>query len=236
MDVLLSVCFRAQRSVEIYCLTGLAGSVPFAVGFVHPDIEADYLQGFDSRGVRFTSELQQSWGAVVDITETQSAYSRYFDSGDLVSETLRLSFPDPQILTHLRESRMLPFTVGLDQLPDNISEAKALGVSVALTGGPALTSCIVTHNGIYSVKKRDGSVVPQHLRRHSTVVTASSQPLEQGDTSFRDPITSPPSLSFWGRGIAGSWTLSIQEDDDNPVDLSSVTEVQVWISYQGFLS
>ncbi len=43
----------------------------------------------------------------------------------------------------------------------------------------------------------------------------------------------PLNLSFWGRGVAGDWELSVLSSEF--VDLTVVTEIQVWVATQVFL-
>ncbi|MDQ1537342.1 MAG: hypothetical protein QOE58_1735, partial [Actinomycetota bacterium] len=49
-----------------------------------------------------------------------------------------------------------------------------------------------------------------------------------------DPITEPQALSLWGRGVAGYWTLTIPAEAQRlqPTDLSNLSALEVWISYQ----
>jgi hypothetical protein len=49
-----------------------------------------------------------------------------------------------------------------------------------------------------------------------------------------DPLlTDPQSLAFWGRGLGGDWEFAIPDHEfDAGLDLTRLTEVQVWIGYQ----
>jgi hypothetical protein len=96
--------------------------------------------------------------------------------------------------------------------------------------------CIVEHGGISEQQKRDGTLVTQYLARHDTVVQVKFQPLTPSDLSGdprTDPLSAPRTVAFWGRGVATSWRLTIE---DPSVNLDGISEIQFGVGFTGFLS
>jgi hypothetical protein len=129
-------------------------------------------------------------------------------------------------------------SIDLADLQPGRAEAKAEIVAVALIGATsqsAIINCRVEHGGTGQQKKRDGNVVTQYLRPHSTIVHGKLQPLAANDLipdPGTDPLIAPRSIAFWGRAVATTWWLTIEEPD---VDLSTVSAIQVGIGYVAFL-
>lgn len=45
----------------------------------------------------------------------------------------------------------------------------------------------------------------------------------------------PPDAAFWGKAVAAAWNLRLDNPPGTMLDLSTVTEVQVWFQYEAFL-
>ena len=236
MDVLLDFAYRAQRSVEIVTLRDETRSVAFDAGSLHPDTARGYYEGWVD-GPTLLSELQAAWGKLL----LPSTISQHF--GDFISDpnrdhdVLRLSIATPDALAALRASGSVAFTV--DPGPRGRLEAKARNVAVALIGarsGSGVISCEVSHGSRYEQRVADSAEPDARLllARTSTriagFVPLATLPDLDGDFS----LTGPEALAYWGRGIGGDWTIAISagEAGNQQIDLSGLTEIQVWIGYQ----
>ena len=70
------------------------------------------------------------------------------------------------------------------------------------------------------------------LQPRSSTREAKLERLAADEGIGPDPLlTEPQSLSFWGRGLGGDYELSIPDHELKVLDLSGVTEVQVWVGY-----
>jgi hypothetical protein len=248
IDVLLTDLFKAERSVEIYCLQDQSNEVFFDIGYVNPDVEQDYLEGYDPLGTGLVQALSSSWSQALRPSHLRATYEAYFTQANLIMNILPLTFTDTDALAKFQQTKTLTFQVELSNLPDNIFEAKTQAVYVSLVGAssPAgITSCTVTHSSLYRQKRRPNAANPPTnvdtlpLQAHSAIEITPYTPLQPGGVQLTpgNPLTTPQMLSFWGRGVAGSWSLTLEAQENNPnaVNLSTLSQIQVWIVYQGFL-
>ena len=154
-------------------------------------------------------------------------------------DSRRLSFTDPDLLQNFRDTHDLQFTIEVRDLPAAHFDAKVQSVFVAFVGATSqsgVISCEVRHADRYEQARRDGSVAVQLLQPHTDTQQARTTRLELSGVSFGSapPLTAPQSLSFWGRGVAGRWGLSIPQSEfdlDSP-DLTGLSEIQIWVGYQ----
>jgi hypothetical protein len=235
-DSLLSMAFRAQRSIEIYTLEPVEGHLLLDAGMIHPDKDRRYREG-QIKEPELLPLLQASWLELFEPVEMQLRYLSYFDKPHDF-DVLRLSFTDrdPQF-GQLLAIRRMNFRVEPTAVPDGRDDAKAVGVRLALVGASHPdneVSCDVRHGGTYEQRLRGGTIDVQQLKSQVNTRFARFEPLG-GDGGIRtDPA--PPevgSLAFWGRGIGGEWDVSIPGSTRNSaLDLSGLTTIQVWIGYR----
>lgn len=248
IDVLLTDLFKAERSVEIYCLQDQSNRVFFDIGYVNPDVEQDYREGYDLLGTGLVQALSGSWSQALTPSGLRATYEVYFAQANLVTNILPLAFTDADALAKFQQTKTLAFQVELSDLPNNIFEAKTQAVYISLVGAssPAgIASCTVMHSSLYRQKRRPNAANPptnvdtQPLQAHSAIEIAPYTPLQPGGVQLTpgNPLTTPQVLSFWGRGVAGGWSLTLEAQDNNRnvVNLSTLSQIQVWIVYQAFL-
>ncbi len=235
MNTLTEYAFRAARTLEIYTLEDLTGEIRYDYGYIHPDREKDYQEGL-LRLTQLIGEYNQSWSSFADLIGYKKRFIEYSDSGNSVHDLHRISFKDAQVLSDFRTNPQLRFTVRIEDLPATRFEAKVDSVYVAFVGAKAkskVISAFIEHSGRSSERKRNGTLVNLALQPRRDVVIAKIEPLQGTDS----PVGDPQELEFWGKGVAASWHLYIEpiELTNNQVDLSELTEIQVWIGYQSFL-
>jgi hypothetical protein len=126
-------------------------------------------------------------------------------------------------------------------LPANQFELKVEALHVALVGATStkgVLNTFVRHGGRYLMVTREGFDADQLLEPHSALAPAQFTRLQITGTPVSNGMGGElNSVSFWGRGLGGEWEISIQQDDriaDN-VDLSGLTEIQIWIATQAFI-
>jgi len=117
------------------------------------------------------------------------------------------------------------------------TQAKVIAVRLALVGAPGSdneVSCDVRHGANYEQRRADGKINSQQLKSLVNNRIARLQALGGDGGLATDPA--PPavgSLAFWGRGIGGDWEVTLPGSRHNAdLDLSGLTEVQVWIGYR----
>ena len=235
MNTLTKYAFLAARALEIYTLDDLSGQIRYDYGYIHPDLEKDYQEGLITL-TQLISKYENSWTTFADLIGYADRYHTYFSSGDLVHDLHRISFKDAQVLSDFRTKSKIRFTVRIEDLPTSRLEAKIDSVYVAFVGAKPKSnfiSAIVEHSGRYSEKKRNGTVLDVALQPRREVVIAKIEPIQIPGNQVGDP----QELEFWGKGVAASWYLYIEPSEltNNQVDLSGLTEIQVWIGYQSFL-
>ncbi|KAB8140042.1 hypothetical protein F8S13_25545 [Chloroflexia bacterium SDU3-3] len=235
VDNLGRYMFFAARSLEIYTLADLSGEIRYDYGFIQPDLEQDYLDGFRSRA-DYLSRINASISAMI-ILNYRLRYDSYFLGHSWTHDTLFRSFSSPALLEQFRQTRTLSFALGLADLPSSRYEAKVTGVRLSLVGATANApsiSCVVRHSGSFAEKRlSDGAAVNMLLRPRVAVVPAS-----QGALAYTGSVTglSPKELDFWGRGVAAGWMLLVEAEEiaSKQIDLSALTKIEVELSYDAF--
>jgi hypothetical protein len=236
MDVLIKYAFFAARALEIYTLTDISDEIHYDYGYIHSDIEQDYRDRLLPLA-QFIGAYKTSWGRFVGIINYRNSYDNYFVSGSKVDDKVFVSITDPGVLAQFRETQSLLLPINLADLPPTRFEAKAIYVLLALTGASAnvpAISCLVEHAGRFSSRKRDGSISGLVLRPRVTVVQTAKTGLTYTGVRIG---TNPSELSFWGRGVATAWHVSIEPDEmaRQQIDLSGLSAIEIEIGYEAFL-
>ncbi|MET8823912.1 hypothetical protein, partial [Streptomyces rochei] len=235
-DVLLRLAFRAKRSVEIYTLKNEDANFPLDAGRISPDLATDYYeQEIDE--AKLVSALTSSWGKVLALADMQNDYLEYFD-GPLDKDWMRSSFStsDPQV-DDLKSQHRFTFTIDpVTDLPDSHFDTKIRSIRMALIGAShpeGEISYEVRHDGKYQQRRPDKTVTTQQLLPKVSTRGAKTTPLLPDEFGDDSPLDAPKALAFWGRGVGGSWQVAIpQQQFDAGLDLSGLTQIQVWIGYQ----
>jgi hypothetical protein len=236
MDILMRHALFAARSVEIYTIDDLSNEVFCDYGYAHPDLEQDYDDGILPLA-QLIGAYVTTWSQFVGVTGYRNRYDAYFAGADRVSDKHLVSVTEPAALADFRTSQTLTVDVRLGDLPSTRSEAKATDIQLALTGATAnipAISVLVEHDGQTASTMREGSEQRQLLRPRTTVVqTAKTGDVFSG-ARFAD---GPDDLSFWGRGMATTWRITIEPDEmtRRQIDLSGLTAVDIGIGYDAFL-
>jgi hypothetical protein len=239
IDSLLGSAFYAQRSVEIYALKSEIQNLFFDAGYVHPDTDRDFVELYFN-GIDLISAYSQSWNRLLQPRKMQDDYAAFFSGhNNLDADSLRLSFTDFNLLQKFKDTHKFQLTIDWRDLPNNHFDAKVQGVFVAFVGAKSqsgIISCEIRHGERYEQKRPDGSVAVQLLQSRVNTHQAKTNRLELAGVIFAPtlPLTAPQSLSFWGRGVAGLWDLSISEFELNTTDLTGLSEIQIWVGYQFF--
>ena len=236
-DALLTLAFHAQRSLEIYLLTDAEDKVRLESGHLHPDRSRDYVEE-QINEIELVRLLRKSWGGMLGPLDMQVQFST-FSAKFHERDERRLSFgADDPALETLRATRRFPFRIDAAKLPDFQKSAKALSVRLALVGAthPAGSevTCEIRHGSAYETRPEQGPIRVDVLQPRVDTRDAKLARLSADEGLGPEPlITDPQSLTFWGRGIGGDYELSIPDHQfDSGLDLTGLTEVQVWIGYQ----
>jgi hypothetical protein len=233
--------FYAARALEIYTLDDLSAEIRYDYGFVHPDIDRDFVYGRLTES-QYALAYQTAWSSVPTVLNYRQRYLDYFTSSaaDFTRDVYLRSIKDPLVLADFKEQHTLDISVDLtDTELFGRAEAKVEVVGVALIGAKssnAFVACAVQHGGNSAQRKVDGNIVTQYLRPHATIIQSKFQPLASSDVipdPHVDPLTAPRTIEFWGRGVATTWRLTVEDPD---VDLSAVSEIQFAIGYVAFLA
>ncbi|MBR0748945.1 hypothetical protein JQ582_33935 [Bradyrhizobium japonicum] len=152
-------------------------------------------------------------------------------------DTHRLSFTDGPELTSLRSTHSFSFRLEATDLPESHFETKVKNVLVSFVGAHNQSgeiSCMVRHGAQYEQRRLDGTVEVQHLAPQTINRRAETTRLERPVENTDPPIDAPTSLAIWGRGVGGDWDVTIEphEIEAGSLDLSGLSEIQVWIDYQ----
>jgi hypothetical protein len=236
MDILMRYAFFAARSVEIYTVDDLSNEVFYDYGYIHPDLEQDYADGLLSLA-NLIGAYVTSWSRFVGVIGYRSRYDAYFTGADRVGDKVFVSVTDPATLADFRATQTVAVDVRLADLPSTRLEAKATYVLLALVGATATIpaiSVLVEHGGEAGSRMRDGTEQVQFLRPRTTVVqTAKTGDVFAGAHAGDDP----DDLSFWGRGMATTWRVTIEAEEmtRHQVDLAGLTAIDIEIGYDAFL-
>ena len=235
-DALLTLAFYAQRSAEIYTLNDHEDKVHLESGHLHPDDFRAYLEG-EITEIDLVGLLDASWSGLLGLLQLQVEFDQ-FTTQFHEPDRRRLSFAagGPEVET-LRATRRFPFRIDASSLPADQFDAKARGVRLALVGAthPAgEVTCEIRHGSAYETRRNGGAIHVAILQPRVSTRNAKLERLLADEGLGPDPVlTDPTSLSFWGRGIGGDYEFSIPDHEfDAGLDLTGLTEVQIWISYQ----
>lgn len=235
-DALNSMIFRAARAVEILTLEPQAQNVVMDAGMLSPETWWEYNEK-QITDVELGRLLTASWGGMLQPIDIQQDYLAYFGQAHDQDVLTRIFRPgDPEFASLVATGR-LDFDVDAERIPAGRADAKTRSVRLALVGAEhpsGAISCEVRHGGMYTQRRRDGEVHVQLLQAQTSTRDAQFTRLVAESGGVVDlPLTAPLSLRFWGRGIGGSWTITMVEDQQNAaVDLSNLSEIQVEIRYQ----
>ncbi len=74
------------------------------------------------------------------------------------------------------------------------------------------------------------------LKPRPTVVVIEGEPQQYSEYSGAMEAEDPFDLGFWGRGVAATWRLYIEQEeiDDHHIDLAQLSEIQIGIGYECF--
>lgn len=235
VDNLSRYMFFAARALEIYTLAELSGEIRYDYGFIQPDLEQDYLDGFRSRA-DYISRITSSVSAMI-ILSYRVRYDNYFLGQSWTHDTLFRSFSSPALLDQFRQTRMLSFSLGLADLPSSRYEAKVTGVRLSLVGATAnapAISCVVRHSGNFDEKRLADSATKNMLLRPRVAVAQASQ----SALAYTGGVVglSPKELDFWGRGVAAGWMVFVEAEEiaSKQINLSGLTKIEVELSYDAF--
>jgi hypothetical protein len=233
-DALLTLAFHAQRSVEIYTLIDQEDKVRLETGHLHPDRSLDYSEGVIDE-FKLVQLLQDSWEGLTGLLQMQLEFDG-FTNQFIDKDWRRLSFrADGPEVERLRSTGRFDFRIDAASLPTAQKQAKARAVRIALVDAihPAgACTCEIRHGSTYETRHSDGTITATVLQPRSSTREAKLERLAADEGIGPDPLlTEPQSLSFWGRGLGGDYELSIPDHELKVLDLSALTEVQVWVGY-----
>lgn len=243
-DDLLRYAFMAQRAVEIYTGRDESTTVRLDSGYVSPDVQADFTEGYIPLS-QMAAAYSSAWSHFVSPIQLETDYLDYFSGivGHLDTDYRRLSFSDPDAIAEFKTTNILGFEILLGDLPQGHVEAKIHSVAVALIGATSpsgVSSCQVKHGSVYGQTKSDGTPQTQILRAHTQTIQCPHTALELSGVSpgtLGDPLEEPLLSPLWGHGLAGQWTLTLPDTEVAATGTNSagLTEIQVWVAYE-FLS
>lgn len=253
---MLGLAFRAQRSVEIYILEDQIQNVYYDIGYVHPDLEANYVYAsyfvdiapgdskiLDNRTTALTvlqAAYNISSSRLLKPGDMQSPYNDYF-AGDNPphKDTLRLAYDDPEIISTFRNTLKFTFTLDASTLPREWHGTKIQVVGIALVGATGQgnqVSCKFEHGPIYTERMNDGSMKDTILKSRYEIIAAPITPIQPGafDPNVSPPIDSPSSSPLWAMGIGGMYTLSVlqSELDLHHPTFDGLKTIEIWFGYQ----
>ncbi|MCU0634824.1 MAG: hypothetical protein MUE41_08120 [Gemmatimonadaceae bacterium] len=243
-DALLTMAFHAQRAVEIYTFKDVSSRVAFDSGFILPDVEQDFIEQ-ETGLAALVAAYTRSWLQFLDPIDMVADYDGYFASAgafDLTGATLTHNMSDPAALADFTATSRLTFRIELDDLPPNRFESKVEGVHIALIGATSpngVANCTVRHGARYLARRRGGGVIDQPLEPHDTLVQTRFTPLNVTGVppSIGASARQHFALSFWGRSVCGTWEIALEPTvlPSDRVDLSGLTEIQLWVPTQCFI-
>lgn len=265
-DLVLRRVFRAARALDVYTVShppGASQSSPFADlnspaslvrydnGYLHPDVDADYLDRFIDH-TAYKTLVQQAYDEVTSL--------RYDDSHDSYlarPEGLRAGmavlyppFEDAEeqatAVAMLRTTGALPFLTDVADLLPYMYEAKVASVRVTLSGVSAPQQqfpCVLTHVGRgqqrwLPAEDADPPVAEQSLPQ--TIDLIAMEPTGvPGEYAGEAVLTKPGvdqsiQMRCWGRAAATEWNLQVLPGGN--VNLTGLTAVAVRIGYDAFPS
>ncbi|MER8571378.1 hypothetical protein NKG99_07085 [Mesorhizobium sp. M1409] len=234
-NLLQTLAFRAQRSVEIYTLEDQEQNVFLDAGMISPDDGRAFYEG-EKDEAALASALLTSWGRILNPLSMKLNYISFFDARP-DWDTYRLSFTDLLELASFRNTNSFSFRIEATDLHESHFETKVKNVLVSLVGArnqSAEISCMVRHGGQYEQRRLDGKVEVQLLAPQTINRRAKTTRLDRPVANTDAPLDAPTSLAIWGRGVGGDWELRIEqhEIESGSLDLSGLSEIQIWVDYQ----
>jgi hypothetical protein len=237
LDRVLMSLFYAQRSLKTYTLQEVP--IFLDVGYVHPDLDRDFVEGLISEAV-IGAEYAKSWANIVRPVELQLRYDNYFSQTQLNTDFLKLSVVDRVALDRLRDEQVLELVIDpvTDMNPEHFN-TKIVQVFAALVGARSragVASLEVEHGAIYSqyTVTETPPLHVQTLTPRTITLLASHTPLQRSELTLPLGPSDFQVSPLFGRGVGGRWSLRITDFEftQGGLDLSALTEVQVWIAYQ----
>lgn len=235
-DAAMRMAFLAQRSLEIYTLRDHSDKVRLDTGMISPEVDRQFLDD-EINASALIGHLQVAWGKILDPIRLSEAYLAHFTAPH-GTDWHRKSFPAGLEIEALKATRRFAFRIAPDDLPIHHIEAKVRSLRLALVGAVhpnGNVSCEIKRGPVYEHRLADGGVLEQVLSPRKDRRPAKLGQLAP-DEGFSDdpPLTAPGSLAFWGRGVCGSWEVSIPEDQlaNGQLDLTNLSLIQLWVEYQ----
>jgi hypothetical protein len=231
---LQTMAFYAQRSLEIYTLQSHEQNVLLDAGMIHPDISRAYYEG-EVEEAQLAAVLLASWGNILSPIGMKLAYNAFFLARP-DWDTHRLSFGlGTAEMQSFLNTKSFWFKLDATDLPDSHFETKIKNVLVSFVGAATPSgevSCIVRHGGQYEQRRKDRTIDVQQLEPRLANRRAKTIPLDRPVANLDPPLDAPTSLALWGRGVGGDWEVTLESHEIDNLDLSRLTEIQVWIDYQ----
>jgi hypothetical protein len=235
-DYLLRYAFQAGRAFELYTLPPTPHPIRYDYGHMHPDHEEDARDALRGGSLSLLmTEYYASWESSNTWPDLLTKFNDYLGGAGMNRDKHRLSFKDPDVLDSFKRTRSLEFRVKLSDLLRNRYETKVETVYVAFVGARATTNAItalVAHSGRYSIRRRDGSIRRLVLPPRVATCEASLRPLDASPGGGTESDS-----DIWGHGLDASWSVHVedQEANEKDLDLTQLTEIQVWMKYHCFL-
>lgn len=239
VDILQQYRFFALRAIEIYTSRNQSSQIRFDYGHIHPDWDKNYEDEFITIH-SLISQYRLSWSRLTDLLNFRLAYDNYFASSSWVLDIERMSFSQADIIAEFKANPQLSFTLKAGDLINTRIEPHIEVVFVAFVGAKSnsgVISALVEHSGRYMYKTRNEIDINVVLKPRKAVALAKTKPLQDTSLTIGGAVT-PDTIGFWGRGVVTNWLIQIEEDElrQSEVDLTGLTEIQVWIQYKSFLS
>ncbi len=232
-DVMLREKLAAARAVEIYRLTDESAAMAMDRWHVHPDVEADYADGFVDDAA-YASRLSLS---EADLTPTQLKAD--FDAGrtpTVQEATHYVTINDPGVLAQFRQQLSATFEVRPEDLVGDRFRATVTKAALALDGVHAATpsfSVGLTHGGRCSYLLEDGSALTQVLEPRLELVEVATTGAT-GTAVGAAAVDDDRVQHFWRRAVATQWRVSIEPAvvTEAMVDLSGLSAIRVALRYE----
>ena len=237
-DGMLTLCVRAQRTLEIYTLQEPSSPAPLDAAWVSPDLTSGYYDNMVS-AADLIGAYSAAWAKLPDPGSLQNQYKAYFQQPGLQLKVKTLSFSDVSTFQQLSDTRNFSFFVETGDLAADDLEAKVRLVAVALVGATSpggVLQCNVWHESRYEqLQGGQQAGAPailnsQVLRARGLSMQASNKTLtaEAFPLAAQPPLYTPGLFHAWGRGVCGRWSISLS---DATIDIAALSSVDVWIGY-----
>jgi hypothetical protein len=235
VDMVMEDVFLAQRAREIYQLDGTP-DLRFDFGFLHPDDDRAL-----SPAVRAAATLTSLSGMPLQVLAWNQMFQQLNAAQigfDVIHPQLSVAVTDLTQLQGFAGGAALRIRIGLENVPAGMFELKANALRLQLVGATASQSANiwVTHSGEWSMKRRtDGSETAMLLRprREVFAIAAGSGVLDSSIPAVPQSNSEPgPPFSFWGRGVATTFTLQLSTP--STLDLSQLSAIRLSVDSIAF--